>query len=196
MIKHCKYEKGFLFTGSGSNGKSTFLELVKAFLGERNYSSLELDKVTNRFSTTSLENKLVNIGDDINAKALSETGTLKKLFSGQSLEVERKGIDGYTLKPYAKHIYSCNEIPRSYDKTDGFYRRWIMIPFNAKFSANDEDYDPLISEKIVTSEALSYILNRALIGAKRLISQGHFTEPSIVQQTLEDYKINNSLVLS
>ena len=108
LIKHCKYEKGFLLTGSGSNGKSTFLELVKAFLGERNYSSLELDKVTNRFSTVSLENKLANIGDDINAKALSETGTLKKLFSRQSLEVECKGIDGYTLRPYAKHIYACN----------------------------------------------------------------------------------------
>lgn len=46
-----------------------------------------------------------------------------------------------------------------------------MIPFNAKFSPSDEDYDPLISEKIVTSEVLSYVLNRALIGAKRLISQ-------------------------
>ena len=196
LIKHCKYEKGFLLTGSGSNGKSTFLELVKAFLGDANYSSLELDKVTNRFSTASLENKLANIGDDINSKILSDTGTLKKLFSGQSLEVERKGVDGYTLRPYAKHIYSCNEIPRAYDKTDGFYRRWIMIPFNAKFSVNDEDYDPLIGEKIVTDNSLSYLLNRALIGAKRLIQNGRFTQSDKVRDVLEEYKISNSLVLS
>lgn len=196
LIKNNKYEKGFLFTGSGSNGKSTILELLKTFLGERNYSSLELDKVTRQFSTALLENKLANIGDDINSKALNDTGTLKKLFSGQSLEVERKGIDGYTLRSHAKHIYSCNEIPKSYDKTDGFYRRWVVIPFNAKFSESDKSFDPLIGEKIVTKNALSYLLNIALEGATRLIKNKRFTKPEIVEKTLEEWKINNSLVLS
>ncbi|MDD3369530.1 MAG: phage/plasmid primase, P4 family [Lachnospiraceae bacterium] len=196
LIKHCKYEKGFLFTGSGSNGKSTILELIKTFLGSQNYSSLELDKVTAQFKTSLLENKLANIGDDINSKALSDTGTLKKLFSGQSLVAENKGKDPFTLRSHAKHIYSCNEIPRSYDKTDGFYRRWVMIPFNAKFSEKDPDFDPLIGEKITTPTALSYLLNMAIEGAQRLIRKGQFTKPQIVTEALENYKINNSLVLS
>ena len=196
LMKHLKYEKGFLFTGSGSNGKSTILELIKTFLGVGNYSSIELNKVTDRFSTAGLEHKLANIGDDINSKALSDTGTLKKLFSGQSLEVERKGTDPFTLRSYATHIYSCNEIPRSYDKTDGFYRRWVMIPFNAKFTEHDPDFDPMIGDKIMTDNALSYLLNIAIDGARRLIRRGCFTTPQAVKEALESYKISNSLALS
>ena len=197
LIKHCDYQKGFMLYGSGSNGKSTILDLIKRFIGSRNYVSIELDKVTGKFETAELEHKLANIGDDINNKSMGDTGLLKKLFSGNSVLVQRKGERPFDLEPYAKHIYSCNEIPRSAnDKTAGFYRRWIFIPFNAVFKTTDVDYDPLIKEKIFTDEALSYLLNLAIKGAKRLMENKSFTEPVIVKDTMEEYKIDNSSVLT
>ena len=72
----------------------------------------------------------------------------------------------------------------------------MFIPFNAKFSITDEDYDPLIEDKITTDEALSYVLNMAIRGAHRLMSNGGFTEPESVKQALEAYKADNSTVLS
>lgn len=196
LIKHARYQKAFLFYGSGSNGKSTILDLIKKFLGPRNYSAIALEKVTDRFNTAELENKLANIGDDVDNVTLRDTGTLKKLFSGNSIMVERKGERPYTIEPYATHIYSCNSIPRSFDKSDGFYRRWLLIPFNARFSVDDEDYDPMIEDKITTDEALSYLLNVGIRGAKRLMSKGKFTEPQSVIDALETYKADNSTVLS
>lgn len=196
LLKHNKYQKAFLFYGGGSNGKSTILDLIKTFLGARNYAAIALEKVTDRFNTVELENKLANIGDDVDNVALKDTGTLKKLFSGNSIMVERKGERPYTIEPYATHIYSCNTIPRSFDKSDGFYRRWILIPFDARFTADDEDYDPLIGEKITTDEALSYLLNLAIRGAKRLITRGKFTEPARVKSALNKYKTDNSTVLT
>ena len=197
LIKHCDYQKGFMLYGNGSNGKSTILDLIKRFLGSRNYTSIELDKVTGKFETAELEHKLANLGDDVNNKSMGDTGLLKKLFSGNSVLVQRKGERPFDLEPYAKHIYSCNEIPRSAnDKTLGFYRRWMFVPFNAVFKTTDADYDPLIKEKIVTDEALSYLLNLAIKGAKRLMKNKSFTEPEIVKQAMEEYKIENSNVLS
>jgi len=196
LIKHSRYQKAFLLCGSGSNGKSTILDLIKTFSGARNYSAIPLEKVTDRFSTAELEYKLFNIGDDIDNVIIKDTGTLKKLFSGNALMVERKGERPYTIEPFATHIYSCNTIPRSFDKTDGFYRRWIFIPFNAKFSSDDPDYDPLIEDKITTDNALSYLLNMAIRGAQRLIKRGKFTQPQSVIDTLEAYKTSNSTTLS
>lgn len=197
LIKHCDYQKGFMLYGNGSNGKSTILDLIKRFLGSRNYTSIELDKVTGKFETAELEHKLANIGDDVNNKSMGDTGLLKKLFSGNSVLVQRKGERPFDLEPYAKHIYSCNEIPRSAnDKTLGFYRRWMFVPFNAVFKTTDADYDPLIKEKIVTDEALSYLLNLAIKGAKRLMKNKTFTEPEIVKEAMEEYKIENSNTLS
>lgn len=196
LLKHNRYQKAFLFYGSGSNGKSTILDLIKTFLSQRNYSTISLEKVTDRFNTAELENKLANIGDDIDNITIKDTGTLKKLFSGNSIMVEHKGERPYTIEPYATHIYSANAIPRSFDKSNGFYRRWILIPFNAEFSPNDEDYDPMILDKLTSPTALSYLLNIGIRGAKRLITNGRFTEPKIVTDALEAYKTDNSTVLS
>jgi putative DNA primase/helicase len=110
--------------------------------------------------------------------------------------VERKGENAYMIEPYATHIYSCNVIPRSFDKSEGFYRRWLFIPFNARFTKDDEDYDPLIADKLTSDEALSYLLNLGIRGAKRLIKRGKFTEPASVVEALEAYKADNSTVLS
>lgn len=196
LIKHSRYSKMFLCYGQGSNGKSTILDLLKTFLGQNNYSALSLEKVTERFSTAELEHKLANIGDDVDNTTIRDSGTLKKISSGNTITVERKGERPYKITPYATHIYSANTIPRSFDKTDGFYRRWILIPFNAKFSPDDPDYDPMIADKITTETALSYLLNVAIRGAQRLIKIGHFTEPQQVKDALEAYKADNSTVLS
>lgn len=196
LIKHNRYQKAFMLYGGGSNGKSTLLNLLKTFLGSGNYSSMALEKVTDRFNLAELENKLANVGDDIDNVAIKDTGTLKKIFAGNSLQVERKGERPFSITPYATHIYSCNNIPRSFDKTEGFYRRWLFIPFNARFSSTDEDYDPMIEDKITTDEALSYLLNIAIRGAKRLINNGKFTEPESVANVLEEYKNDNSTTLT
>ena len=196
LIKHGRYQKAFMLYGSGSNGKSTVLDTIKTFIGATNYSAIPLEKVTERFNPAELENKLFNIGDDVDNVTLKDTGTLKKLFAGNALSVERKGETPFTIEPYATHIYSCNTIPRSFDKSDGFYRRWLFVPFNAKFSSEDPDFDPLIEDKITTDTALSYLLNIAIRGAQRLIKRGHFTEPASVKEALEAYKADNSNTLS
>lgn len=196
LLKHNRYQKAFMLYGGGSNGKSTILDLIKRFLGSRNCASIPLEKVTDRFNVAELENRLANIGDDIDNVTIKDTGTLKKLFAGNSIQVERKGERPFTIEPYATHIYSANNIPRSFDKSDGFYRRWLFIPFNAKFTAADPDYDPLIEDKITTENALSYLLNIGIRGAQRLIKRGRFTEPESVREALEAYKADNSTTLS
>ena len=196
LIKTARYQKAFILVGSGSNGKSTILDLLEEFLGPRNYSSMPLEKVTDRFNMAELENRLANIGDDIDNVTIRDSGTLKKMISGESITVERKGERPFKLSPYATHIYSANAIPRSFDKSDGFYRRWLLVPFNAKFTADDPDYDPLIFDKITTETALSYLLNIGLRGASRLIKRGRFTEPQSVREALDHYKTDNSTTLT
>lgn len=196
LMKTTRYRAGFIFYGEGHNGKSTILDMMKAFFGERNYSAIELDKLTDRFITAELENKLVNIGDDINDKTLKDTGTLKKLFTGESLLVERKGERPFELKSYAKMIFSANKIPRSLDKTEGFYSRFMFIPLNAIFLPGDPEYDPDLKEKLATQNAQSYLLNLALRGVRRLVKNKDFTRPQCVTKTLDEYKTENSSVLS
>lgn len=196
LIKHCNYDKAFIFYGNGSNGKSTILELIENLFGSKNYSTIELDKLTQRFHNAELENKYINIGDDINSKCIKDVGTIKNIFSGNAIQVERKGEKPFTLKPYAKHIFACNEIPKVLDQSNGIYRRLVFIPFTATISKEDSDFDPLISEKLREDIVLSALLNGAIEGVQRLIKNNGFTEPRVSKKLLEEYMNYNSSVLS
>lgn len=194
LMKHNKYQKAFILVGSGSNGKSTILEMIMSWIGKGNYSTLDITEMTtDKFAPVTLENKMVNIGDDCNDSMLKNTGTLKKIFAGQEIRVQHKGQDAFNIVPYATHIYSANELFKSKDKTDGFYRRLIFLPMMATFSSSDKDFDPMIESKVTTDEAKSHILNLALAGAKRLIRDGRFIEPESVVKMLERYKIDNTI---
>lgn len=195
LIKNCRYRKGFLFLGGGANGKSTILNMIRAFVGMDNCSFLEMDKLSNRFSTAELEHKLVNIGDDINQKTIGDTGTLKKLFTGEVVTVERKNQHPFALQSHAKLLFSANQMPRIMDKSYGLYSRLAIIPFNARFTPNDPDFDPFIEHKLTTPTALSALLNRALRGLTRLFKQNHFTEPRVVELELMKFQAENSTVL-
>ncbi len=196
LIKNARYRKGFLFYGGGSNGKSTVLNLLKEFIGEDNLSTVELSKLSEQFLTAELENKLANIGDDIDAKDIVDTGVIKKLFSGESMTVERKFQHPFRLKNYAKMIFSCNQLPRILDKSHGMYSRLVLVPFSAEFKSTDDDFDPFIEEKITTPEALSHLLNRGLKGLSRLLSNNKFTEPQLSLDALISYQKVNSTSLT
>ncbi len=200
MIGYClfrrnSFEKAFILTGNGANGKSTLLEIIERMIGEENISSVALEELDERFKTYQLEGKLVNIGDDISNNYIEDNSTFKKLSTGQKVNVERKGKDPYDLENYSKLIFSANELPRINDLTDALKRRLIFVPFNAKFSKKNKDYDPFILDKLTQPEALEYLLKLAVDGLHRLIENNGFEVPKQSLKLWEEYEeINNPVV--
>ena len=196
LFRRNELGKCIILTGEGKNGKSTFLDMIKYFLGKENYSSLGLEELSQRFKPAQLEGKLANIGDDISNKYIDDNATFKKLVTGETINVERKGRDPFDFENYSKLIFSANEIPRINDKSNGLKRRLLLIPFNATFSKHDPDYDPFIKDKLLTNEAMEYLLKLALDGLQRIIYNNEFTEVECVQAALEEYEAINNPVLA
>lgn len=197
LLRRPEMGKCFILTGHGSNGKSTLLDMMTAMLGEDNISSIGMEELEQRFKTAEIVNKLANIGDDISNGYMAENSKFKKLVTGEPLMVERKGVDPFKIRNYGKLIFSANEVPRVNDTSNGLTRRLILVPFNAKFSSNDPDYDPFIKDKLMATEALEYLLQIAIKGLRRvLIENGSkFTEVDAVQQELKEYEQNNNPIL-
>lgn len=196
LLKSNRYRKGFIMYGKGKNGKSTILNMLKSFIGPDNCSTLDLSELAGTFMTAELEHKLANIGDDIDADDISSTGKIKKLFTGESQTVQHKYGKPFTLRSYAKLLFSCNEIPRIKDKSEGMYSRLVFVPFLATFSESDPDFDPDIEAKMTSPQALSYLLNLALSGLSRLLTRNRFTIPAASAEALDQYRISQSHVLS
>ncbi|MEK4174722.1 phage/plasmid primase, P4 family [Aeribacillus sp. FSL K6-1305] len=186
----------FVLTGDGSNGKSSYLKMIRKLVGSENTSSLDLKELDQRFKTAELFGKLVNIGDDIDKAYIKSTSVLKKLATGESLNVERKGKDPFDFTNYAKLIFSANEMPRINDYTDGLARRLQIVPFKAKFSPDDPDYDPFITDKLLSEESMQYVLVLALNALNRLLKNKKFTQSKAVEKELRKYQEENNPVIS
>jgi putative DNA primase/helicase len=195
LIKNCRMQKIFIMFGEGNNGKSTLLRMITDFIGEGNYSTLSLQDLETTFRPAELENKLVNLGDDIPATTIKDSSRLKSISSGERVTVERKNKDPFILKNYATLIFTTNKMPHVNDKSFGFYRRLILMPLDAKFNTSDPDYDPDISKKVISEESLSYLLNMAIRGLRRLLKKG-FTRSVKVEKAISTYKVQSSHTLS
>ena len=196
LIGDCRFQRSFILLGEGSNGKSVFLDMITSWLGSENCSSLALEDLSDRFRPSQLVGKMVNIGDDSGADLLKNTAIFKKLVTGDPLTVEFKHGQPFSYANRAKMIFSANNLPPSSDKSNGFMRRMTIIPFLAKFSPNDSNYDPMIKDKITTEDAKSYILNIAIKAAQKLIRNKKFTIPDAVTEELNKYEESNNNVLS
>lgn len=198
-IGYCFYRrnelgKAFILTGDKSNGKSTFLDVIKYMLGDENISALDLKELGDRFSTSMMFGKLANLGDDIGDDFLSGTqvSTFKKIVTGNRIKAERKGQDPFEFNPYIKMLFSANDIPRMKDKTGAVLRRLVIIPFNATFTVNDPDFDPYIKYKLVEQGSIEYLIRVGIEGLRRVIQQNHFTQSERVDREIKEYEKENN----
>ncbi|WHH60416.1 DNA primase family protein [Petroclostridium sp. X23] len=191
LLQSQRFEKAIMLTGTGKNGKSVFLDVIQYMLGEDNVSNVPLQELEeDKFSKAELLGKLANIFSDIPKMAMRESSNFKSIVSGDVITAQRKFGQPFKFRPTAKLLFSANELPRTYDNSYAFFRRWIIIPFNKTFDGQQADK----SLRSKLKKELSGILNRSLLGLMRLLVNGEFTTPVAVQEALEKYKSYNDTV--
>lgn len=192
LMTHSFPHKAFFLVGeSGANGKSTLLEMLNNFVGDLG-NTLGLEDFNEPFQIATLDDKLVNISDDIDAAYLERSKNFKTLVSGNTISVRRLYGEPFKLKNKATLIFTCNEMPTFKDKTGGIARRLVIIPFDNKV----EKVDPRIDEKLSTENAKSYILNLALKGLQRIIENNGISHSQTIENAINRYLTENDSVLS
>lgn len=199
-VGYCFYRrnelrKSFILTGDKKNGKSTFLAMLKELLGDDNTVALDLNELGDRFSSASLFGKLANIGDDISADFIANPAVFKKIVSGDWIKGENKGQREFFFKPYCKLLFSANDIPRIKDKSGAVLDRLVIIPFDARFSKEDPDFDPYIKYKLIREDALEYLALLGIKGLKRVLDNQTFTVSDKVAKSIEEYEETNNPIL-
>ncbi|MBT1347876.1 transcriptional regulator [Mycoplasma bovis] len=190
-----KFQKTLLLYGpNAKNGKSTFLQLVEYFLNSSNVSHLGLGELNKRFAATSLIGKMANIGDDISTTHLNDPSTFKKLTTGEAVSTEYKGKERFSFKNTAKMIFATNKLPSTQDKTNGFFRRFLIVPFLNQFDKKYGNYDADILDKLCTKNNMSTLFNMVIKALKNLTINGEFTYSSYSESLVYDYIKNNNSV--
>ena len=136
-----KLEKCLFLYGSGKNGKSVFVDIVEALLGKENISHESLSDMCGENgdrSRANLSGKLLNTCSDVAPNAFSGD-IFKRIASGEPISTRQLYKDVATLTDYAKMLFCLNELPKTNDKSNGYFRRFLIVPFKVQIPKLEVD---------------------------------------------------------
>lgn len=192
LLKGFPHKVFFLVGEKGANGKSTFIEMLNNFVGDLG-SNVNLESFNDDTSLMALEDKLVNVGDDIDASYLDRSMNFKTLASGNTIMYRPIYSTARKLKNTATLIFTANDMPIFRDKSGGIERRLTIIPCENVVKEADFEMD----SKLSTDEAKSYLLNLALKGVERIRNNGgQLSENIIMKNALDKYLEESDSILA
>lgn len=188
-------QKCFVIVGVGGAGKSVLLRVLNdILLGKQNVSNVSWQALNERFKTAELFGKLANIFADLPTKYIDDNGIFKALVGEDYITVEKKNKNPFSFQSCARLLFSCNSIPKNCgDRSEGFYRRLIIMRFNRAVPA--DKMDPALLDKFRLEADGIFLF--ALEGLKRLMkNRFKFSETNVNIAELQQYRENNDSMLS
>lgn len=178
------FQKIIALVGSGYNGKGTLQRLCMGLLPESAYTGIDpRELVNNRFKPAELFGKTANICGDIERFTFNSTAELKKITGDDPINAERKMGHPFTFINQATILIAANKMPQSRDTSDGWFRRWHIVPLERKIPGRpDRSLEPRMKEE------LEGVLVKAVLALREAMEQGGFDEPEESKRALREYQ--------
>lgn len=192
LCKTAKLNKAFIFKGKGRNGKSVIFRIIEKLVGARQCSHEHLEKLSgskagSKTTIKALSGCYVNIAEDQKQPKYINTSILTRIISGEPISVEQIGNHRIELTPKVTMLFSVNEVIDF--KETGIYikDRFLVIPFKETFTDDNNNRDINIVEKLCEDKALQIIASRAIRAFSKVLENGKFTIPAIVEEETKRY---------
>jgi putative DNA primase/helicase len=177
--------KGLLCHGEGSNGKDTARAILAAVFGRgmtgKSLSDFRAYDNGRKFSLAGIEGAVCNWASENTAKVdLDNLQSLKQFITGDILDIERKGKDGYEYKPAAIFFANCNKLPSITGGTAAIDDRYGILRFNKTYKRNadlsqgelEADARFKDDENFILERIAPALLNKILERLPLLLTQG------------------------
>lgn len=182
------FQKAITLIGSGYNGKGTFLRLCLAGLPSTAYCAIDPKRIAeNRFAAAELFGKTANVVGDIERFTFNSTAEFKKITGHDLMPAERKMGQPFQFMSQATNLFAGNKMPPSRDTSEGWHRRWLIVPMERRISGRP---DPDLEERLHAE--LEGALVRAVHGLRIAKENGGFIEPLAVIEAQKEYEYSNN----
>lgn len=187
------FGKIFILYGTGANGKSLLLKIIKKIMGDL-MTHANILSINDKFGLESVINGIANVTDDIGITTLRETGRLKSILDGGTIDITRKHKSTIWWKPNSQFVICCNEIPKIVDTTRGMIRRLAFIPFELQLQDNEID---ITLEQTLTEDIdnLRYIMTGGIFAYREALKRGTLTEIAKQKELERDFIEENQTAI-
>lgn len=191
MTSETKYETALWLWGPPGGGKSTYIEALYAMLGAK-ACVLGLSEIErSQFALSQLPGRTLAISTELPAKIVKAANIINAIISGESIPIERKYVNPYTIRPHAKIIWGMNQLPSVGTEGVGMFRRVVPVHFP---SIPESDRDPIIKEAIIKSPMA--VANWAIEGLRVVQSTNSLQIPTELIKARDEYREQHDLTLN
>lgn len=193
-IGHVYQEALIIAYGEGSNGKSTFWNVIARVLGS--YSgTLSADALTVgckrnvKPEKAEIKGKRLIIAAELEEGTRLNTSMVKQLCSTDEITAEKKYKDPFNYVPTHTLVLYTNHLPKVGAADAGTWRRLIVIPFNARIEGSGDVKN--YAERLFETSAPA-VMAWICEGARRAIEAGfRLTPPKAVADAIQSYREGN-----
>lgn len=188
MTARTDLKASFWLVGQKDSGKSTFIALIKALMGDL-HTTVDLTQLgTNRFLLAGIVGKRVVTFTESSSSTMLPDALYKALVGGSDeIYADVKNRDPIVFRPECKVWWAMNEMPRVSDRSGATTRRIVIIPFNRTVPESDRIHN---LEQLLMSER-SGIFNIIVTYLHRLLSAGTFERCEQSERMLTEYIMEN-----
>lgn len=202
LMPHCKFEKVFCLCGSGGNGKSKYLEMLRLLFGESNVTHITPRGLLDKFQRISLRDAIINIAGEIKSDLRDVEEYIKLIASGEPISACFKSQDFVNFCSRVKLLFAMNGQLTSGDTSDGLTRRLVIVDFKTQFVDFPDPSDPYqrlknvdIMDDLYEELHSGGIFNWAYQGYKLLSVVGYFTETNDQEELISEFRRSSNPVL-
>ena len=180
-----------LYSPTGSNGKGTFVELLRNLVGAERVATLSIADFSKPFLPEELRSAFCVLSDENEVGYyLKEAGAFKAWVTHDWTRFNVKYGSMTSIKGRGLCVFCANELPSSKDKSESLYRRFIPIPFLMRYVGADEN-KAIKNDYVKQPEVLEYVANKALM----MDLFDSFIEPAVCKELLDQIRVENDPVL-
>lgn len=195
LIPSNKGQRMMVIKGNGGEGKSQIGAVLGCIFGS-NMKDGSIGKISeNRFARADLEHILLCVDDDMRMEALRQTNYVKSIVTAQGkMDLERKGKQSYQGWMFARLLaFSNGDLQALYDRSDGFYRRQLVLTTREKPAGRMDDPD--LADKLKAKAEGIFLW--AFAGLQRLAANNFkFTESDRIKENREAVKRDNNNIFA
>ena len=180
----------FFLYGTGANGKSTMLNVLKALLGDDYAKQSPSETLMAAKHGKSASNDLARLqgarlvlSNEVEEGSRLSESLIKQMTGGDPIPARYLYAEFFEFVPQFKLAIAGNHQPVIRGEDHGIWRRLHLVPFTVTIPA--EERDPQLQEKLLTE--LPGILNWAIKGCLEW-QTGGLNPPPVILKAVEEYR--------
>lgn len=187
-----KYRTAIMLFGATSTGKSTILDILRTLFPSDRIGATSPHLWNNEYHLAALAGRTLNIVGELEPTMPVAGGAFKAITGGDVVEGRHPAGRPFSFVCTAAHIFNCNHLPPTRDKSDAFFRRWRILEFSNPVRPGDEIIG--LADQISKDEqaaVLAWLLN----GAARLPRRGSLPETGNHRRLIRYWRAANNSAL-